>query len=168
MYWSFLKNSANITKSDKEAIQQLMDLVAEERKYVYGLLAEASKVSLGLEGRLQCEKDGTAAGINRLKAVTKQSDDRAVGFSKCIDSWQLKHSKLKKSSTAASLIASKKGAARERIIKEQVKSVTKESKNFMDQLRSKEKENGKVVDTLTISQRLVGKYVYCMFWMLID
>ena len=69
-----LKNLANITKSDKEAIQQLMDLGAEERKYVYVLLAEASKVSLGLEGRLQREKDGTAAGINRVNAVTKQSE----------------------------------------------------------------------------------------------
>ena len=153
----FFKNSTTITSCDNEAIQELVELVAEDRKYFYGLLDEASKVRLELEGRLKREKEETATGIKRLKAVTKQSDDRAVGFTKSIASRDQKHSKLKKKSIADSLTASKKGAERELDLKETVKSVRKESKTFMYQLRTQEKENGKVVEALTISQRKLSE-----------
>jgi hypothetical protein len=67
------KNSSSPSNGDKESIQRLMDLVAEERKNVLDSLADAPKVSLGLEGRLRRQKETTASvtssGIDCLKAV---------------------------------------------------------------------------------------------------
>jgi hypothetical protein len=88
-----LKNSSYPSNGDKESISRLMDLVAEERKKGLGSLADARKVSLGLEGRLRRQKESSTAsatsfGTDPLKAIKAVSEERAVGYNKCIDANQ--------------------------------------------------------------------------------
>jgi hypothetical protein len=87
-----------------------------------------------------------------LKAVKALSEERAGGYKKCIDAWKSKHSVLQKRSGADKLIATTKFAAPETILKDQVKSVTlehkdfrKESKLLNNQLRKQDKDLAKMI-----------------------
>jgi hypothetical protein len=163
-----LKNSRSPSNGDKESIQRLMDLVAEERKNLLDSLADARKVSLGLEGRLQRQKETTAtvtsSGIDRLKAVKVLSDDRAIGFNKCIDSWKLQHSTLKKRAAADRLISTTKWGARETVLKDQLKTATsdqkdcrKEAKSLATQLRKRDQDLAKTSALLVTSTRKLSE-----------
>jgi hypothetical protein len=54
-----LSDSSSPSKGDKESILRLTDLVAKERKDVLDSLADAHKVSLGLEDRLRRQTEST-------------------------------------------------------------------------------------------------------------
>jgi hypothetical protein len=166
-----IKNSSSPSNGDKESIQRLMDLVAEERKNGLDSLADARKVSLGLEGRLRRQKETTAtatsSGIDRLKAVKVLSDDRAIGYTKCIDSWKLQHSTLKKRAAADKLIASTKWGARETVLKDQLKTATldqkdcrKEAKSVSNQLRKRDQDLAKTSALLVTLTRKLSE-VHC-------
>jgi hypothetical protein len=158
-----LNDSSSPSNGDKESILRLTDLVAEERKDVLNYLADAHKVSLGLEDRLQRQTESTASatsfGTDRLKAVKALSKERAGDYKKCIDAWKSKYSVLQKRSGADKLIATTKFAAREMVLKDQVNSVTlehkycrKESKLLNNQLLKQDKDLAKISDLLVISQ----------------
>ncbi len=99
-----LKYLSSPSKGDKELIQRLMDLVAKERKNGLDYLADARKVSLGLEDRLRLQTESTASatsfGTNHLTAVQALSEERADTYKKCIVAWKSKHSVLQISALA--------------------------------------------------------------------
>jgi hypothetical protein len=99
-----LNDSSYPSKGNKESIQRLTDLVAEERKDVLDSLADARKVSLGLEDRLRLQTESTASatsfGTNYLTAVQALSEERADKYKKCIVAWKSKHSVLQISALA--------------------------------------------------------------------
>jgi hypothetical protein len=149
-------------------ILRLTDLVAEERKDVLDSLGDARKVSIGLEDRLLRQTESTASattfGTNRLKAVKGLSEERAGEYKNCINAWKSKYSVLQKHSGADRLIATSKFAARETVLKDQVKAVTlehndcrRESKLLNSQLCMRDKDLVKISDLLVILQRRLSE-----------
>jgi hypothetical protein len=150
------------TNGNQEAIQDLMDLVAKEGQCSLDSLTNAGKVRAGLEDMLGRQKELTTTtassfGTNCLKAVKVLSNERAVGYTKCIDAWKLKPSILKKGSGAVELITTTKFAPWETVLKDQVKSVTleqhkdycRESKLLNNQVRQQVKDLAKFSDLLS-------------------
>ena len=164
-----LKNSYNRSNGEKEDIQQLLDLVVEERKQHHlDRVADATNVGAGLQVLLIKQKEktasATASGKARLKAVKELSDEKAVGFHKCIDALKARLAALKKHSSddkkdVAAKFTAKDTASRERILtlgKEQ-RDIRKDSKTRDNQLRLRDKDLAKTSDLLKISQRKLSE-----------
>jgi hypothetical protein len=126
-------------------------LFADERKHVLDHLADAHKARIAM-----------SSGIYRLEADKVISDERAtsIGYHKCFDARQSKHSTLKKRSAAEKLIATTKWTARETVLRDQLKSTTldhkycrEKAKIFNNQLRKRDKDLAKTSGLLVNSQR---------------
>jgi hypothetical protein len=159
--WVF-KKSYDLSNREKEDIQQLLDLVIEERKQHHlDRVANATNVRAGLQVLLIQQKERNASamvsGKARLNVVTQLSDDRAPGFHKCIDGLKARFTALKKHPSAdkqdiAAKFAAKETAWKERIqtLGKEQKDIHKDSKTLNTQLCLQDKDLAKTSDSLKI------------------
>ena len=99
-----------------------------------------------------------------MNALKQLSDDRAVGFHKCIEGLKAKLAALKKLSSADKQVLSAKFAAKEITSKDRIqtlgleqKDIRKECKSVSNQLRMRDKDLAKTTNSLRISQRKLSE-----------